>query len=298
MTGEVTRQRIRDWWAANPQTCGTVHGEAIYETEAGRTETFSFGTRDFFEQVDRALYKWNDGLHTEAGFLAKLFPYEQYRGREVLEIGCGLGTMAMNWARQGAKITAIDLNPVSVAQTSRRFELYGLTGLILQMDARSLSFRDHAFDYVYSFGVLHHSPDLQRSLDEAFRVLRPGGGFGIMLYNRRSVYYWHRICYLEGYLHGESRFLTALQLASRYTDGAEREGNPYTWPVTRVEVRRMFRRYSADVRVVAGGILDDGLTQKVGAYLPQVLREAWARRWGWSLWITGTKRQDEGEPPR
>ncbi len=298
MAGEVTKQLIRDWWAAAPQTYGTVHGQATYETEDGRTEAFSLGTRDFFEHVDRTFYKWTDGLHTEDAFFARLFTYEQYRNLDVLEIGCGLGTMAMNWARQGAKITAIDLNPISVAQTSQRFKLYGLTGLILQMDANNLSFGDQAFDYVYSWGVLHHSPDLQRSVDEAFRVLRPGGGFGIMLYNRRSVFYWHRIRYLEGYLHGESRFLTSLQLASRYTDGSEQEGNPHTWPVTREEVRRMFRPYSADVRVFAGGIIDYGLPRKLEAYFPQVLKEAWARRWGWSLWITGTKRQGTRELSR
>jgi SAM-dependent methyltransferase len=289
MTGEVTKQIIRDWWAAFPQTYGTVDGHATYRTDDGRIETFAFGTREFFEHVDRTFYQWTDGFHTEAGFFAKLFPYEQYRHRDVLEIGCGLGTMAMNWAQQGAHIVAVDLNPVAVAQTTRRFELYGLTGRILQMDAHSLSFPDQAFDYVYSWGVLHHSSDLQRSLHEAFRVLRPGGGFGIMLYNRRSVFYWYRIRYLKGYLHGESRCLTPLELASRYTDGWEDEGNPYTWPVTRSEVRRMLRPYSADVRIVAGGSIDFGLPPTVQAYLPRVLKNAWARRWGWSLWITGTK---------
>ena len=140
MNARVSRQTIRDWWAASPQTYGTVHGETTYETEPGMTETLSYGKVTFFDRLDKTFYAWTQGLHTEAGFFAKLFPYEMYRKRNVLEIGCGLGTMAMNWARQGAHMTGVDLNPVSVAQSSLRFKLYELPGRMLQMDAGCLAF--------------------------------------------------------------------------------------------------------------------------------------------------------------
>ena len=291
MAPEVTKKSIRDWWAASPQTYGSVHGETMYITEDGVTRTLSFGDRGFFERLDKTFYSWTDGLHTEAGFFAGLFPYERYRQRKVLEVGCGLGTMAMNWAHQSAQVTAIDLNPVSVAQTSLRFKTFGLPGLILQMDAGSLAFDAATFHYVYSWGVLHHSPDLLRSIAELFRVLKPGGGFGIMLYNRRSILYGYMICYLEGYLHGESGFLGSLELASRYTDGGEQEGNPYTWPVTAHEMKKIISPYSDDLRMDAMGNIDYGFPPKTGRYLPAWLKNAWARRWGWSLWIRGTKRR-------
>jgi ubiquinone/menaquinone biosynthesis C-methylase UbiE len=271
-------------------TYGDIHGQAVYKTEEGTTETLQFGTRDFFERLDRIFYSWNTELHTETAFFGRIFPYDRYKGKRVLEIGCGLGTMAMNWAQHGAHVTAVDLNPVSVAQTMQRFKLLGLNGSIAQMDANELSFADNFFDYGYSWGVLHHSPDLERSVYELFRVLRPGAEFGVMLYSRDSMFYRYLIRYLEGYLHSESRFLSPLELASRYTDGAEQEGNPHTWPVTRREVLTMFSAYSNDVTVQPMGGAEYAFPPKIADYLPAFLKRTWARRWGWSLWISGTKR--------
>ncbi|MFH1740704.1 MAG: class I SAM-dependent methyltransferase, partial [bacterium] len=212
----------------------------------------------------------------------------------VLEIGCGMGTMAMNWCQHGARIIAVDLNPVAVAQTAQRFKLFGLDALVLQVDANRLCCNNDTFDYVYSWGVLHHSPNLERSIDELFRVLRPGGEFGVMLYHRDSILYRYLIRYIEGFLHAESRFLGPLQLASRYTDGAREEGNPHTWPITRQEGRDLFSPYCSDPKIqVLGTDLDSSLQWLLpwfGGRLPRLVKKTWARRWGWSLWITGKKR--------
>jgi ubiquinone/menaquinone biosynthesis C-methylase UbiE len=290
MNKTTRKDVIKDWWAKSPMTYGDVHGQAVYKTEKGTTETLQFGTCDFFERVDRTFYSWNPEFHTETAFFGAIFPYDRYKGKSVLEIGCGLGTMAMNWAQHGAHVTAVDLNPVSVAQTTQRFKLLGLNGNIAQMDANELSFADNFFDYVYSWGVLHHSPDLERSVHELFRVLRPGAEFGVMLYSRDSMFYRYLIRYLEGYLHAESRFLNPLELASRYTDGAEQEGNPHTWPVTRREAHTMFSVYSDDATVQPFGPAEYAFPPKIPDYLPALLKRTWARRWAWSLWISGTKR--------
>ncbi len=244
---DTSKEIIRDWWAAYPMTYGAAHGQATYVTESGSTETLEFGTREFFERVDATFYSWNNVLHTEEGFFGKLFPYGRYEGKDVLEIGCGLGTMAMNWAQHGARVAAVDLNPVSVAQTARRFRHFALPGTILEMDARTLAFTREAFDYVYSWGVLHHSPELERSVHELFRVLRPGGGFGVMLYNRRSIFYLYLILYLQGYLHAESRFLNPLQLASRYTEDTKR-GILTPGPLRVGRLRRYSRRTAMSSR--------------------------------------------------
>jgi ubiquinone/menaquinone biosynthesis C-methylase UbiE len=289
------KESIKNWWTAAPMTYGSVHGEARYEGLGVPPKGFELGSREFFEQVDQTFYSWNLPLHTDAGYFSKIFPYEKYRGRSVLEIGCGMGTMAMNWVRHGANMTAVDLNLTSVAQTSRRFALFELPGTVLQADANKLPFPSASFDYLYSWGVLHHSPDLALSLKEAFRVLRPGGEFGIMLYNRRSLMYLYRIRYLEGYLHSESQSLSPLQLASRYTDGWEKEGNPYTWPVTDDELRTLFAPHARDLKIkMLGTELDNILPQMIplpGAqrWLPKVARKVWARRLGWSIWMSGTK---------
>lgn len=280
---------VQDWWAQNPMTYGVVHGQTQYADSAQQ-----LGTPELFRRLDEEFYSWNRPLHGEKPF-DRLFPYGDYAGGDkVLEIGCGLGTMLMNWARNGNDVTGVDLNPTSVTQTRRRFELLGLNGDIRLMDATRLEFPDAQFDYVYSWGVLHHSPQLERSLAEMLRVLKPGGRFGLMLYNRRSLLHAYKTLYVEGWLHYESRFLGPLELASRYGDGARDEGNPHTWPVTDGEVRAMLGGTVQDVETrVLGTDLDacfTSLLPGLGLVLSAWAKKPWARRFGWSLWFTGTKR--------
>jgi SAM-dependent methyltransferase len=200
----------------------------------------------------------------------------------------------MHWARRGARMTAVDLNPTAIERTRRRFELHGLDGDIQLADGRSLQFDDDAFDYAYSWGVLHHSPDIEQSLTELMRVVRPGGGFGVMLYHRRSLLQWYVTDYLEGFLHMENRFLNPLELASRYGDAAREEGNPHTWPMTKAEVRAAFAPFSDDVAIRVLGTDVDGVLDQVtpglGAAVPAFFKKPWARRFGWSLWAHGHKR--------
>ena len=281
-------QEVQNWWRVNPMTYATEHGRTDY-----RDGQFEMGTPEFFERLDREFYGWNKPLHGSRPF-DRLFPFSDYgSGSKVLEIGCGLGTLAMNWARNGVDITAVDLNPTSIEQTRKRFDLMKLNGRIEPMDGRHLTLPDASFDYSYSWGVLHHSPDLDQSLKEMMRVLKPGGGFGLMVYNRRSFLYWYKTLLTEGLLHYENRFLGPLELASRYGDGARAEGNPHTWPVTKNELRMMLGPYSKDLRVrVLGTDLDTvfhALLPGLGLVLPTWAKKPWARRFGWSLWAYGHK---------
>lgn len=268
-------------------TYADAHGTTNY-----REGDVEFGSVAFFERADRRLYGWNAPLHDKRPF-GRLFPYDQYLGKAVLEIGCGMGNMAMNWARSGARVTAVDLTPTAIAQTRRRFDLCGLTGDIRQADGRKLPFADASFDYVYSWGVLHHSPDLHNSISEMIRVLKPGGGFGVMLYHRHSFLYGYMVRFLEGFLHYENRFLDPLRLASRYGDGAREEGNPHTWPITKAEARALFGLYSRDLKFnMLGTDLDSTfpfLVPCIGKFLPGWFKKPWARRFGWSLWSHGHK---------
>jgi len=274
---------VREWWAEHPMTYGDVHGRSAE----------ALGTPAFFADVDARFLEWNRPLHGERPF-ERIFPYDRHRGGRVLEVGCGMGTMASCWARQGARVTAVDLNPTAVAQTKRRFELLGLEGDVRQADARRLPFDDGTFDYVWSWGVLHHSPDLGESLRELLRVTRPGGGFGVMVYHRRSLLHWYMTQYVEGFLHMERRFLSEVELASRYGDAAREEGNPHTWPVTGPELSALLSASGASVDIrVLGTDLDSVLRLMLpglGDLLPTALKKPWARRFGWSLWAHGHRR--------
>ena len=279
---------VLEWWSEHPMTYGSTHGETEYEDGS-----YEIGTREFFERLDEEFFHWNSPLHNERPF-DRLFPFDEYgTGKKILEVGCGLGTMAMQWAKNGATVTAVDLNPTAIEQTRHRFSLFDLQGNIQQQDATELHFPDHAFDYVYSWGVLHHSPNLETSLSEMMRVLKPGGRFGLMLYNRKSLLHWYSTRYVEGFLHYEKRFLGSVELASRYGDGSRGEGNPYTWPVTRQEVVDLLEPHTSDISVRMLGTELDGvfklLLPGLGLVLPGWVKKPWARRFGWSLWFSGHK---------
>jgi 2-polyprenyl-3-methyl-5-hydroxy-6-metoxy-1,4-benzoquinol methylase len=286
------KQEIENWWAMNPQTYGDTHGQSFYSHPDG-VKRVELGSKAFFDEADSGFINWNLPLEDRSGPFGRIFPYEKYRGKKVLEIGCGMGYMSSLWARRGASVTAVDLNATSIQQTKRRFELLGIKGEILKEDANHLPFADETFDYVYSWGVLHHSPNLGRSVSELARVLKSGGEYGVMLYSRSSILYWYYIQYLEGFLHGEGRFLDSLSLASRYTDGASEEGNPHTWPITKREAIKLFGPYSTDLSVKKLGTELDNtfrfMLPGLSLVLPRWAKKVWGRRFGWSLWIYGTR---------
>jgi ubiquinone/menaquinone biosynthesis C-methylase UbiE len=292
--GEDLKANIRDWWANHPMTYGLDHGSTEFVDQNGVTQTVDFGSRAFFQRADETFFSWNTPLHGPAGPFSRLFPFERFKGKRVLEVGCGMGCMAMQWALQGAEVAAVDLNPVAVEQTRRRFAAFGLPGDIREADGENLPFDTDSFDYVYSWGVLHHSPHTAKSVGHLLRVLKPGGESGVMLYHRHSLLHAYQTRWVEGFLNMEDAFLDEVALAGRYSDGGRDEGNPHTWPVTRQEVRDvLFKGYDeVEIRTLGtevGSVLDHLLPGLGSRILPRSILKALARRWGWSLWITGRK---------
>jgi SAM-dependent methyltransferase len=171
---------VRAFWQARP--CGSTHATAPP------------GTPEFFAEVDRRRYELEP-------FIPRFADFDGACGKRVLEIGVGLGGDFTRFARAGAEATGVDLTERSVELVRRRLALEGLAGEVLVADAEALPFADAAFDRVYSWGVLHHTPATERAVAEATRVLRPGGELCVMLYGRRSwVAYglWVRYALLRG----------------------------------------------------------------------------------------------------
>src|SRR5829696_739538 len=144
------KRRVQDFWNKTP--CGSKHADAPE------------GTREFFEEVERKRYELEP-------FIPKYAEFEQARGERVLEVGVGLGTDLARFARAGAEVTGIDFSERSVELARRRLELDGLQGEVLVADAENLPFADSTFDRVYSWGVLHHTPNTYAAVAEAVRVL-------------------------------------------------------------------------------------------------------------------------------
>ena len=114
--------------------------------------------------------------------------FEDGTGKDVLEIGVGMGADHLEWAKARPRsLTGVDLTERAVAHTRERLESYGLVSSLRTADAEALPFPSNSFDLVYSYGVLHHSPDTARAVAEVLRVLRPGGVARVMIYHKYSM---------------------------------------------------------------------------------------------------------------
>src|SRR4051812_3009465 len=175
------KELVRAHWEEEP--CGTS------------TATASPGTREFFDEVERERYRLEP-------FIVDFADFTHWRGRRVLEIGVGLGTDFTRFVRAGAHATGIDLTDAAVDSVRDRLALEGLEAEELRRaDAESLPFDGASFDLVYSWGVIHHTPDPTAALREVRRVLAPDGEARIMLYSRRSWFAfgaWVRYALLRG----------------------------------------------------------------------------------------------------
>ncbi len=145
-------------------------------------------SRAYFDQIEMTRYSLEPEIHQFAQF-------SRYHGKNVLEVGVGMGTDFVQWVRCGAKASGIDLTEEGIRITRARIEADQLKfdGVLRQADAENLPFADDSFDLAYSWGVIHHSPDTRSALREILRVIRPGGEGKIMIYNKWSaiaIMYW------------------------------------------------------------------------------------------------------------
>lgn len=138
---------------------------------------------EFFEKAR----KFRDEI--EQPWLEELVGFSKMQGKRVLEIGFGPGYDALKFMQSGADYTGIDITEQNVERTKKHLGFFELTPNVQQGDAESLPFSDASFDVVYSNGVLHHVPDMEKAFREAHRVLKPGGEFIVLLYNKHSVFY-------------------------------------------------------------------------------------------------------------
>jgi ubiquinone/menaquinone biosynthesis C-methylase UbiE len=173
----VSKGDVEKFWDANP--CGYKKSDNPLD-------------RTFFEEATAKRYA--DQWH-----IPELVRFERFRGKKVLEIGCGMGIDGSQFARHGALYTGVDLTSAALNLSTRHFKAKQLDGDFLKADAENLPFPGEHFDCVYSHGVLHHTPNIQKALAEIHRVLIPGGDLILMLYNKHSYdYYVTYLLYYRG----------------------------------------------------------------------------------------------------
>jgi 2-polyprenyl-3-methyl-5-hydroxy-6-metoxy-1,4-benzoquinol methylase len=196
----------KGWWEANPM--GYDWHKTLQATE---------GTSEFYDGIDRRFFSSSSFYRGKKPF-EKWIPFDQLKGKRVLEIGCGLGAHAQLLSEAECNLTCIDLTEKGVASTRQRLEMRGLPADVRQMDAERMGFSDNQFDFVWSWGVIHHSADTEAIVRNVFRVLKPGGEFRLMVYHRFSLSGLY--CLMRGLISGKFfRGMSVQEVLSFYTDG-------------------------------------------------------------------------------
>jgi ubiquinone/menaquinone biosynthesis C-methylase UbiE len=261
---EGVKEEVRSFWNAAP--CGARY----------------MGSSDDFDGHTLERYRLEPHITRFAGFA-------EAKGLRILEIGVGMGSDYLAWLQAGALATGVDLSENSVRSARRRCELAGHTPDLHVADAESLPFSDNSFDVVYSYGVMHHSPDTARCLHEAWRVLKPGGQVRIMIYHHPSLtglMLWLRF--------GMPRRKTLRQSVYDYLE------SPGTKSYTHKEARSLatdFQGVTMEQVLSPGDLMMNKPSQRFQSWgyrmiwkcYPRSLVKRFARRFGLFLLITGRK---------
>lgn len=250
----VRKNEVREWW--NHESCGEAYAIGADEAERLRAQE---ATRYALEPYIFDHAKFHEG-----------------KDKDVLEVGVGMGADHLQWARAHPRsLTGIDLTPRAIEITSRRFRLEGFRSALRIADAENLPFVDASFDIVYSWGVIHHSPDTPRAFAEIARVLRPGGLARIMIYQDRSItgfMLWLRYALLRG-----RPGMSLKQICSEHLQGPGEK--TYTPEEARaMAVRAGFSDCQISVQLCHGDLLQGAVGARHTGPLLIIARALWPRR--------------------
>jgi 2-polyprenyl-3-methyl-5-hydroxy-6-metoxy-1,4-benzoquinol methylase len=160
--------KVKKYWNSNP--CNIKHSDK------------KFLSKNYFNEVDKK--KFFVERH-----LKKFAQIKNFKNKNILEVGCGIGTMASYFAKKGANYTGIDLSDKSVRITKKRFELLKLKGNIFQANCEELSKcfeKGIKFDLIFSFGVIHHTPNISKAINEMRKLMNKNSILKIMIYSKNS----------------------------------------------------------------------------------------------------------------
>lgn len=176
MTTDEVQAGNSSWWNERPMDYDW-HSEGAAQV----------GTAEWFDRIDAGFLHGARLFASDSRPLDRIMPLDRVAGKRVLEIGCGMGYHTETMVRAGAHVTAVDLTEYAINMTRRRLKLRGLHAEVFQADAECLPFKDGSFDFVWSWGVIHHSSRTGRIARHIARVLTPEGECRVMVYNREGT---------------------------------------------------------------------------------------------------------------
>jgi len=270
-------EKVKKFWNSRP--CNINHSKE------------TIGTCSFFDQVEQKRYFVEPHIPQFAEF-------NKWKNKSVLEIGCGIGTDTIIFARAGANITAIDISERSIQISQERAKVYGLSdkidfiqGSAEEMD--SLLEIKPQFDLIYSFGVIHHTPNPENIIKWFQFLLEKNGIIKIMLYHRYS---WKVLKILIKY--GKLRFWKLNQIIARHSEA--QTGCPVTHVYSKKQARKMLEKHSLSVRNIdirhifpyriPEYIQNQYIKNWYFKIMPKVLFNWLQTRIGWHLLVTGQLR--------
>ena len=158
---------VKRYWDNRP--CNIRHSKA------------QVGSKVYFDEVE-------DRKYFVEPHIRKFAKFENWSNKQVLEIGCGIGTDAVQFSRFGAEYTGTELSLESMLLAQKRFEVYGLKGNFIEANVEEIShfFPNKYFDLIYSFGVLHHTPNILRAFQEIRKLCHSETIFKFMVYSKNS----------------------------------------------------------------------------------------------------------------
>ena|SRR5437867_3311444 len=267
---DISIDSVRQYWDRRP--CNLRHSPK------------PAGTKEYFDEVEARKYFVEPHIPRFAEF-------EKWNGKKVLEIGCGLGTDTINFARHGAKVTAIDVSRQSLDLAQRRAEVYGVQDRISFYEGNAEELTKivpvEPYDLIYSFGVIHHTPHPERVIEQLARYTKPGTILKFMVYNDRS---WKVLAIL--FTSAKGQFWRLAEAVARHSEA--QTGCPVTYTYTRTSVRKLLDRFEilkVDVDHIFPYRIPDYVEYRYVrnwcfSWMPQPVFRWLERRLGWHLCVT------------
>ena len=230
------------------------------------------GTKEYFDEVEHRKYFVEPHIPAFADF-------PRWEGKDVLEIGCGIGTDSVNFARNGANLTIVELSTESMRITKNRFELEGLTANFINGNAEELEQLlppEKKFDLIYSFGVIHHTPHPEQVIQALSHRFKDGGELRLMVYARYSWKIWW--IYL---LYGWREPWNWKRLASKYSEA--QIGSLVSYIYSYREARELLKGFQID-RMEKDHIFP----YRIADYIQYNYVVEWYFRWmprSWFQWL-------------
>lgn len=266
---KVNIDTVRSYWNARP--CNVRHSER------------AFGSKAYFDEVEERKYFVEPHIPIFADF-------QKWKGKKVLEIGCGIGTDTINFARAGAEVTAVDLSDESLKIAKLRAKRYGLPNIrFYQANAENLTsvVPIETYDLVYSFGVIHHTPHPEKALEQIRHYMDADSTLKIMVYHMHSwKVFWILAAYGKGALHKID------SLIAKYSEA--QTGCPVTYSYTRKSVKDLLRGFTVvktDVEHIFSFSIPKYIRYRYKKvwyfrWLPENLFRWMEKKWGWHLCVT------------